>query len=50
MSKLYVIGTPIGNLEDISPRALSVLGEVHTVLCEDTRVTQKLLSHYSIRT
>lgn len=50
MSKLYVIATPIGNLEDISPRALSVLGEVHTVLCEDTRVTQKLLSHYSIRT
>lgn len=50
MSKLYVIGTPIGNLEDISPRALSVLQEVDIVLCEDTRVTKKLLNHYNIDT
>jgi len=50
MATLYVIGTPIGNLEDISPRALSVLGSVHTVLCEDTRVTKKLLNHYKIKT
>ncbi len=50
MSKLYVIGTPIGNLEDISPRALSVLKEVDIVLCEDTRVTKKLLNHYEIKT
>lgn len=50
MSKLHVIGTPIGNLEDISPRALSVLKEVDVVLCEDTRVTKKLLNHYDIKT
>jgi 16S rRNA (cytidine1402-2'-O)-methyltransferase len=50
MSKLHVIGTPIGNLEDISPRALSVLKEVDVILCEDTRVTKKLLNHYEIKT
>lgn len=47
---LYVIGTPIGNLEDITLRALRVLKEVDLVLCEDTRVTKKLLSHYDIHT
>lgn len=46
--KLYIVGTPIGNLEDISARAIRVLSECDTVLCEDTRVTKKLLHHYHI--
>lgn len=50
MSKLYVIATPIGNLEDITLRALRVLKESEVVLCEDTRVTRKLLTHYGIST
>jgi len=50
MSKLYVTGTPIGNLEDITLRALRIFKEVDTILCEDTRVTKKLLSHYDIHT
>ncbi|HYF10366.1 MAG TPA: 16S rRNA (cytidine(1402)-2'-O)-methyltransferase [Candidatus Paceibacterota bacterium] len=50
MATLYVVATPIGNLEDISPRALRILKEVSTVLCEDTRLTRKLLSHYDIHT
>ena len=48
--KLYVVATPIGNLEDISERALRVLREVDLVLAEDTRVTRKLLMHYDIKT
>ena len=50
MSTLYIVGTPIGNLEDISFRALRILGEVDFVLCEDTRVTGKLLAHYNLKT
>ena len=48
MSKLYVVGTPIGNLSDMSPRALEVLGSVDFIAAEDTRVTMKLLSHFDI--
>ncbi len=50
MATLYIIGTPIGNLEDVTLRALRVLKEVDFVLCEDTRVTNRLLSKYQIET
>ena len=49
MGKLYVVGTPIGNLGDLSPRAAQVLSEVDFIAAEDTRVTMKLLSHLGIK-
>lgn len=49
MGMLYLVGTPIGNLGDISSRALRVLGEVDFIATEDTRVSVKLLNHYGIK-
>ena len=48
MGKLYVVGTPIGNLEDLTPRAARILGEVSLIAAEDTRVTRRLLSHLGV--
>ena len=49
MGKLYIVGTPIGNLEDLSPRAVRVLSEVDFIAAEDTRVTVKLLNRFEIK-
>ncbi len=48
--KIYIVASPIGNLEDITFRALSILKTVTVILCEDTRTTSKLLRHYGITT
>jgi 16S rRNA (cytidine1402-2'-O)-methyltransferase len=49
LSRLFVVGTPIGNLEDVSARALRILGEVGAIAAEDTRITARLLARHGIR-
>ena len=49
LGKLYIISTPIGNLSDVSFRSIEILKELNYLICEDTRVTRKLLNHYEIK-
>ena len=49
-SGLYIVGTPIGNLDDMSPRAVYVLRNVDLIAAEDTRVFSKLATHFDIKT
>ena len=49
MPQLYIVATPIGNLEDLSPRALRILAEADLILCEDTRNTQKIFERFEIK-
>jgi len=48
-NNIYIVSTPIGNLKDITLRALEVIDQVDFVLCEDTRVTSRLLNHYNLK-
>ena len=50
MGTLYLVATPIGNLEDLSPRALRILRDARLIAAEDTRVTRKLLAHFDLHT
>ena len=48
MGELYIIGTPIGNLSDMTPRGVETLRRLDVLYCEDTRVTSKLLAHFGV--
>lgn len=50
MATLFLVGTPIGNLADVTYRAIDTLNNVDMIACEDTRVTRKLCNHYEIKT
>ncbi len=50
MGKLYIVPTPVGNLEDMTPRAIRTLKEADLILAEDTRVSGKLLRHFGVET